>query len=75
MLPSHIFSPVVRIIGMLMIFLGILVVGRVQHFSMDWSLQGIWFMAGLIIGLAGFIILIYTPWRPDREWFGRFGKQ
>lgn len=73
MLPSHIFSPVVRIIGLLMIFLGILVTGRVQHFSMDWLLQGIWFLAGLIIGLSGFIILIYTPMRSDREWFKRFG--
>lgn len=75
MLPSHLLSILGRVLGLLMLFLGIVVVSRPQHFPMDWGLQFTWFFGGLVIGLLGFIVLIYTPWLSDKEWRQNFDQK
>ena len=68
MLPSHILSPLGRILGLIVMSLGLICMQRPNHFPMDWMLQIIWFLGGLSLAILGFIILIYTPWISDREW-------
>lgn len=75
MLPSHLLSILGRVLGLLMLILGIVVASRPQHFPMDWALQCTWFLGGLTIGLFGFIVLIYTPWLSDKEWRQNFGRR
>ncbi len=75
MLPSHILSPLGRVLGLVVMTLGLICMLRPKHFPMDWMLQSIWFLGGLSVAITGFIILIYTPWLSDREWHQYFTRK
>lgn len=67
MLPSCILTPLLRLCGLIVMVIGIICISRTGIFPMDWMLQSIWFLSGLALGIAGFLILIYTPWLSDYE--------
>ncbi|MFZ1654409.1 MAG: hypothetical protein WBO92_02850 [Candidatus Moraniibacteriota bacterium] len=67
------FTPLFRLLALLIMTLGLACIIRPQQFPMDVNLYIIWSLLGFIVAVIGSTMLLCIPMRKDTEWRKRFG--